>query len=28
VYAYTTSGKIASDQMDIFILSLSTSYKG
>jgi hypothetical protein len=26
VYAYTTSGKIASDQMDIFILSLSTSY--
>jgi hypothetical protein len=28
VYAYTTSGKIASDQMDIFILSLSISYKG
>jgi hypothetical protein len=28
VYAYTTSGKIASDEMDIFILSLSTSYKG
>jgi len=28
VYAYTTSGKIAYDEMDIFILSLSTSYKG
>ena len=28
VYAYTTSGKIASDQMDIFILSLSISYTG
>lgn len=26
VYAYTTTGKIASDEMDIFILSLSTSY--
>ena len=25
VYAYTTSGKIASDEMDIFILSLATS---
>jgi hypothetical protein len=28
VYAYTTSGKMASDEMDIFILELSTSYKG
>jgi hypothetical protein len=28
VYAYTTSGKIASDEMDIFMLSLATSYKG
>jgi hypothetical protein len=28
VYAYTTSGKIASDEMDIFILEFSTSYKG
>jgi hypothetical protein len=28
VYAYTTSGKIASDEMDIFILSLTTSNKG
>jgi hypothetical protein len=28
VYAYTTSGKIASDEMDIFILSLAISYKG
>jgi aminopeptidase YwaD len=28
VYTYTTSGKMASDEMDIFILSLSTSYKG
>ena len=28
VYAYTTSGKIASDEMDLFILSLATSYKG
>jgi aminopeptidase YwaD len=28
VYAYTTSGKIASDEMDIFILSLATSNKG
>jgi hypothetical protein len=28
VYAYTTSGKVASDEMDIFILSLSTAYKG
>lgn len=27
VYAYTTSGKIASDEMDIFMLSLATSYK-
>lgn len=26
-YAYTTSGKIASDEMDIFILSSATSYK-
>jgi Peptidase family M28 len=26
VYTYTTSGKIASDEMDIFVLSLSTSY--
>jgi hypothetical protein len=28
VYAYTMSGKIAFDQMDIIIVSLSTSYKG
>ena len=28
VYAYTTSGKIATDQMDLFILSLATTYKG
>jgi hypothetical protein len=28
VYTYTTSGKIASDEMDIFILEFSTSYKG
>jgi hypothetical protein len=28
VYAYTTSGKRASDEMDIFMLSLSTSSKG
>ena len=28
VYAYTTLGKVASDEMDIFILSFSTSYKG
>ena len=28
VYAYTTSGKIASDEMDLFILSLATLYKG
>jgi hypothetical protein len=28
VYVYTTSGKVASDEMDIYILSLSTSYKG
>ena len=28
VYAYTTSGKRASDEMDIFIVSLSTAYKG
>lgn len=28
VYAYTTSGKIASDEMDIYMLSLATSYKG
>jgi hypothetical protein len=27
-YAYTTTGKVASDEMDIYILSLSTSYKG
>jgi hypothetical protein len=27
VYAYTTTGKVASDQMDIFMLSLATSYK-
>jgi hypothetical protein len=27
VYAYTTSGKVASDEMDIMILSLSTTYK-
>jgi hypothetical protein len=27
VFAYTTSGKIASDQMDIFIVSLSITYK-
>jgi len=27
VYAYTTSGKVASDEMDVFILSLSTTYK-
>ncbi|HVQ00147.1 MAG TPA: M28 family metallopeptidase [Candidatus Thermoplasmatota archaeon] len=26
-YAYTTSGKVASDEMDIFILSLSTTWK-
>lgn len=26
VYAYTTTGKMASDEMDIFILSLSISY--
>jgi len=28
VYAYTTLGKIASDEMDIFMLSLATSYNG
>ncbi len=28
VYAYTTSGKIASDEMDLFILSLTTPYRG
>lgn len=27
VYAYTMSGKMASDEMDIFIISLSTTYK-
>lgn len=27
VYVYTTTGKIASDQMDIFILEISTSYR-
>jgi aminopeptidase YwaD len=27
VYAYTTSGKVASDEMDIFMISLATSYK-
>jgi hypothetical protein len=27
VYAYTTSGKVSSDEMDIFIVSLSFSYK-
>jgi hypothetical protein len=27
VYAYTASGKVASDQMDIFIVSLSTTWK-
>ncbi len=27
VYAYTTSGKVASDEMDIRIMSFSTSYK-
>jgi hypothetical protein len=28
VYVYTTSGKVASDEMDIYMLSLATSYKG
>jgi aminopeptidase YwaD len=27
VYAYTTTGKVASDQMDVYVLSLATSYK-
>lgn len=27
VYAYTTSGKVASDEMDIFIISLSITFK-
>ena len=27
VYAYTTTGKVASDQMDITIVELATSYK-
>jgi hypothetical protein len=27
VYAYTASGKVASDEMDIFIMSLSTTFK-
>jgi len=28
VYAYSTTGKVASDEMDIFIVSLSRAYKG